>query len=381
MKKIKVLHIIPSFASGGAERVLLGYMKDFAEDQDVELHTLALGLNSGSIFDDEIAKLNLDIRYAGIDAKKKFSSLLRMKAIYQRVKELKPDIIHSHLRLLPYVTLATLFERNLKRIHTIHTVPQIASSGKMRKVDQFCFQRMNVLPICLNQELAEEAKKLYQIPFCEFLYNGIEIERYTGFHEKEALRNELGIPKDAYVVGHVGRFVPIKNHDFLIDVFYEIKKKKPNSYLLLVGEGPKMTSIQEKCKKLKLEDSVIFGGTRTNVNEILQIMDGYIFPSKKEGLGISLIEAQAAGLRCITSNTVPQETYVSPRLIVLSLEASPKQWCDALLENTESDKKRNQIENFSIQAVNEKLKKLYIAIYKKGCNLCKIYLSHEAKSQ
>jgi len=366
MKKIKILHIIPNFSSGGAERVVLGYMKDFMNDKDIEMHVLALGINNGSIFDKEIEKLKLNITYANIDIIHKFASVLKIKAIRKAVKELKPDIVHSHLRLLPHVTFATFFQKGLKRIHTIHAVPEIISAGKIMRFDKFCFQKMQVLPICLNRELAKQAEQLYEIPFCEFLYNGIELERYTDFKEKEKLRNQFGVPQDAYVVGHVGRFVPTKNHDFLIDVFYEVKKKKPNSYLLLVGEGPEMIKIREKCKKLKLEDSVIFAGTCTNVNEVLQIMDGYIFPSKKEGLGISLIEAQAAGLRCITSNTVPKEAYVSPQLIALPLDVSPKKWCDTLLESTMSEEPRNRIENFSIHKVNEKLKNIYMTFYQKG---------------
>ena len=115
MKKIKVLHIIPTFSSGGAERVLLGYMKDFNNDPEFELHTLALGENGGSIFDKEIELSNLNIKYAGIGAGKFLSGIRRMIAIRHEIKRLKPDIVHSHLRLTSYVRFASLFISKKKR--------------------------------------------------------------------------------------------------------------------------------------------------------------------------------------------------------------------------------------------------------------------------
>ncbi|MBE7011639.1 MAG: glycosyltransferase family 1 protein [Ruminococcaceae bacterium] len=357
MGKIKVLHIISNFSSGGAERVLLGYMKDLKDDPEVELYALALGKNMGSIFDNEIEKLNLNVKYANISGK--FVALKRMRAIRKMVKEIKPDIIHSHLRLVPFATFSTLFCGKLKRIHTIHTVPEVEHAGKLGRVMDICYRHMNVLPICLNRELAKDAEKLYGIPFCEFLYNGIDISKYSGFEGKDGLREKYGIPKDAYVVGHVGRFVPIKNHEFIIDVFNEVVKLKDNAYLILVGEGQEMVNIKEKCKRLGIEDRVVFTGACTNVHEILQIMDGFIFPSKKEGLGIALIEAQAAGCYCVVSDTVPEEAYVSGRLKPLSLNDKPENWAKALVDEEEMSDKRNELNAFSIEGVNDKLRNIY----------------------
>lgn len=359
MKKIKVLHIIPTFSSGGAERVLLGYMKDFNNDPEIELHTLALGNNDGSIFDKEIEKLNLNIKYAGIKAGNKLSNLKRMLAVRREIKRLKPDIVHSHLRLTPYVRFASLFTGKKKFIHTIHTVPSLESAGKIFICDKFCFKHLSVLPVCLNQELAHEAERFYDIPFCEFLYNGIDIEKYTGFKEKNKLREKYSIPEDAYVLGHIGRFEDIKNHDYIIDVFNELKRKKENSYLLLIGEGSLMPKIKEKCKKLGILENVIFAGTCSNVYEMLQIMNGFIFPSKQEGLGIALIEAQAAELYCVVSDTIPKEAFVSQRLAVLSLNESPAKWAEALLKEEISYDERNNLNDFSIKGINDKLRRIY----------------------
>lgn len=359
-KKIKILHFIPSFASGGAERVLLGYLKDFQNDNDIELHALAFSKNQGSIFDKEIENLNLNITYANIDSKNdKLSLIKKIFAIKKAVKRVKPDIIHSHLRMIPLVTFATLFNFKLKRVHTIHTVPHVASAGKTKPFDIFCLRYMNILPICLNKQLAREAENLYGINFCEFLYNGIQIDKYKGFNGKNQLRESLNIPSDAFVLGHVGRFVPIKNHSFIIDVFYNIYKQNNNAYLLLVGEGPEMDNIKNKCRNLDIEKNVIFTGARTDVPELLQIMDAYIFTSIKEGLGISLIEAQAAGLKCIAATTIPEEAFVSSNLLSLPLDC-PEKWAEEFLKEEPFGSNYEGIENFDIKKVNEKLKNIYL---------------------
>ncbi len=362
MKKIKVLHIIPTFASGGAERVLLGYMKDFNNDNEIELHTLALSKKGESIFDKEIENSALNIKYAGIEAGKPLAKIRRMIAIRKEILKLKPDIVHSHLRLTPFVRFAALFLGKIKFIHTIHTVPALESAGKTFYFDKFCFKQLSVLPVCLNQELAHEAEKLYDIPFCEFLYNGIDISKYTGLASKNILREKYSIPEDAYLLGHIGRFVDIKNHSFIIDVFNELKKQKENAYLMLIGEGPLMPEIKEKCKNLGIEKNVVFVGTCTNVHEMLQIMNGFIFPSKQEGLGIALVEAQAAGLYCVAADTIPEEAFVSERLMALSLNESPAKWAEVLLKEEISEDKRNNLMDFSIEGVNNKLRKIYKTI-------------------
>ncbi|MBE7020156.1 MAG: glycosyltransferase family 1 protein [Ruminococcaceae bacterium] len=359
MRKIKVLHIIPTFSSGGAERVLLGYMKDFKNDAEIEMHALALAKDENSIFDNEIKNSGLNIKYAEIDANEKLSVLKRILAIRREIKRLKPDIIHSHLRITFYVSLASLFLNVKHFIHTIHTVPQLESNGKLFIFDKFCYKYLSVFPICLNKELARTAEKFYDIPFCEYLYNGIDISKYSGFKGTKELRDKYKIPQDAYLLGHIGRFADIKNHDFIIDVFNELKKQKDNAYLLLIGEGPLMQKIKDKCKKLGIEERVIFAGTCTNVHEMLQIMNGFIFPSKQEGLGIALIEAQAAGLYCVVSDTIPSEAFVSGRLASLPLNAGPSKWVEALLKEEASTDIRNELRAFSIEGVNDRLRQIY----------------------
>lgn len=134
-----------------------------------------------------------------------------------------------------------------------------------------------------------------------------------------------------FVVGHVGRFNEQKNHDLLIDIFYELKKKKIESILVLVGEGPLKSKIEEKVKDLGLIEDVIFLGARSDVAQLLQGMDIFVLPSFFEGLPVSGIEAQAAGLPCVMSDSITKEVALID-VDFLSVSCDAKEWAEKILK-------------------------------------------------
>jgi glycosyltransferase involved in cell wall biosynthesis len=170
-------------------------------------------------------------------------------------------------------------------------------------------------------------------PRWRILYYGIDLEPFRQPVDRDAVRQELNIPLDAFVVGHVGRFVEPKNHLFFVDIAAEIAKREPTAYFLLVGDGPLRTKIEEKVGQVNPVGHVVFAGARDDVPRImLGAMDCFVFPSLFEGLGIVLIEAQAAGLPCVYSDVVPQEATVVSQLIhTLSLKQSADTWAEAIL--------------------------------------------------
>lgn len=162
--------------------------------------------------------------------------------------------------------------------------------------------------------------------------NGIESERYRyDLHVRDDVRVELGLG-NRFVVGHIGRFFPQKNHDKLLKIFVEILKQRPDSILILVGEGPLFDQVKKMTQKMGIEESVLFLGVRSDVNRLMQAMDAFIFPSLYEGLGIVLIEAQAAGLKCFTSaDVVPQEAKVTELLHYINLNEPASVWAEEVL--------------------------------------------------
>lgn len=167
----------------------------------------------------------------------------------------------------------------------------------------------------------------------QLLYYGIDLNPFTDAIDLAMVRGEFGIPQDAFVIGHVGRFHEQKNHRFLLEIFAEIAKREPKMYLLLVGQGSLQPEMIQKVLEMDLGDRVIFIGSRPDIPQLMRgAMDIFLFPSLDEGLSIVLIEAQAAGLPCIFTDAIPQEVeIVKPLLRRVSLSQSAAQWAEVVL--------------------------------------------------
>lgn len=164
--------------------------------------------------------------------------------------------------------------------------------------------------------------------------NAIDVKQYQfNATVRQKVRDEFHLD-DKFVIGHVGRFDPQKNQSFLLDVLAEIRKQC-DAVLLLVGDGDLKEKVKEKAEAAGLSESVIFMGKRSDVNELLQAMDVFVFPSLYEGLGIVAIEAQAAGLLCLISDHVPLECKVTSLVKQIPLDDGAEQWADEVLKAKE----------------------------------------------
>ena len=205
----------------------------------------------------------------------------------------------------------------------------------------------------------------------KFIKNGIETERFAFDQQKRRIkRNEMNIG-DKFVVGHVGRFMQQKNHVFLIDIFNEIHKKRSDSVLMLVSDGRLMDEIKHKVHNLGLDDSVLFLGNRGDVNELMQAMDVFLFPSLWEGLPLTGIEAQTAGLPVIMSDTITDEVCITDNIYKVSLNQPASVWADKVLSVCNKFIRKNvqhQIAEagFDIQTTADWLQNFYLDAYRKG---------------
>jgi glycosyltransferase involved in cell wall biosynthesis len=165
------------------------------------------------------------------------------------------------------------------------------------------------------------------------LYCGVDLSPFCEPIDPAKIRAEFGIPADAIVVGHVGRFESQKNHHFLLEIGSELAKREPNIRLLLIGIGSLRAEIEAKVIQMGLAKQVIFLDTRPDVPRLMKgLMDVFLFPSLYEGLGLVLIEAQAAGLPCVFSDIVPAEAdVVAPLIHRLSLQQPASAWADIVL--------------------------------------------------
>lgn len=180
-----------------------------------------------------------------------------------------------------------------------------------------------------------------QIPrdMIRIMPNAIDLRKFAYNQEiRSRYRREYGL-ENCLVIGHVGRFVYQKNHEFLIKVFYEVSKEICNARLVLLGEGELITKIQRQVEEYNLKNKVLFLGKRDDVNNWYQAMDVFCLPSRFEGLGIVLVEAQAAGLPCIVSLKVPNEAELSENIVRLPL--SIDDWMKQILKKNIVERKDN----------------------------------------
>lgn len=166
------------------------------------------------------------------------------------------------------------------------------------------------------------------------LHNAIDVEsfRYSTSSRNE-IRELYRLPKDAFIIGTVGRINNQKNQIFLIEILYCLLKKNINCYLMLIGgDGGAKESVVSLCKKFNILDRVVFCGETFDVNKYYSALDFFVFPSRYEGFGMAAIEAQASGLPCLVSDVLPQSVCCSSKLVFFSLNKSATQWADKILD-------------------------------------------------
>lgn len=188
-------------------------------------------------------------------------------------------------------------------------------------------------------------EELYQNGKVKVLPNAIDVEKYVpSEHRKETgrkLREKYHL-KDRLVIGHVGSFRYAKNHEFLLQVFAEIRKQQENAVLLLVGEGELMDAVKKQAKMLGISEYVVFAGRQSRPEEYYQAMDLVIFPSRYEGLPGTIVEAQAAELPCVISDAVTRDVGITELADYESLKRSPAEWATIALAHYEEMEQRKQ---------------------------------------
>ncbi|MGE9899281.1 glycosyltransferase family 1 protein [Mitsuokella multacida] len=259
------------------------------------------------------------------------------------------DIIHFHMSYANVIPLIAAKLAGFPRIimHSHSTGLDTASNGF--RIIKLLIHKIGrqVLPLLATDFLACSklaANWMYPTRIIKkhqykVMHNAIELDKFK-FNNKvrNDVRKQLGISDDCYVVGHVGRFTYPKNHEFLVDIFFDIHKRNPNVMLLLIGDGPDRLAIEKKVKKYGLANAVRFLGQRSDIPSLYQAIDVMVLPSRFEGLCIVAIEAQAAGIPCICSEALPQEAKVTCNFTYKSLADSAENWSKCVLAQSEKER-------------------------------------------
>lgn len=360
----KIAHVIGRNAKGGVESVVFNYYSfiDTSKFQfDLIIHS-----DSPHEIPDNILELGCNV-FKIPPYKHLFAYIRALKNIF---KNNNYKIVHSHMSTISVFTLlAAKMAKIPVRIAHSHVTAGRGKGEFFRNLSKYTlrlFSRIFPTHLFACSEYAGRwlfGNNAFKKGKITVLHNAIDIKKFI-FNEsiRNKIRNSLNL-SDEFVIGNVGRFVPQKNHDFLIDIFNEIVKKNNKCYLLLIGEGELEEQVKNKVVFLGLQNNVLFLGARNDVNEFFQAMDIFALPSLYEGLGIVAVEAQVSGLPTIVSSRVPGEVKLFNMIEFLSLNDKPEKWAETILSKRDLTCRsigcESHIKRFSITNEVKKLETIY----------------------
>lgn len=368
MKPIRIAQVMGKWVGGGVEAVVMNYYRNIDKKK----------IQFDFIFDND----SKDIPYDEIEA---LGGKVILIPPYQKVlsyhKELKRvlksgnyKIVHSHINTLSVFSLFAAKKAGVPvRIAHSHSTTNKKEWKKnlLKLVLRPLSKKYATHYFACTEHAARWMfnDKEYENGNVYVLNNAIDLDKFKYSKKiRDEKRKELKIKEDSFVIGHIGRFVKQKNHEMIIDIFNEIHKENKNAVLLLVGQGPLMDEIKEKVKELKLTKNVKFLGQRSDVNELYQAFDLFLFPSLYEGLGMVLIEAQTSGLQCIASTEVPSIAKVTDNLEFLELDDTIEMWKNVILDKQNKKRKSYVTEvkkaGYDIKTEVKKLEEKYIELSK-----------------
>ena len=368
---IRVASVIGRYIGGGVEAVTINYYRNIDKNK-VQLDFIC-DEDSTNIPYEEIERMGGKVIIIPSYSK----PFKYHKALKRILKEGNYKIIHSNINTLSVFSLfaAKCAGVPVRIAHSHSTTNKKEKKKNLMKQVLRPFSKVFATDYMCCSELAGRwlfGNKEYDKGNVYLLNNAIDLDKFK-YNEslRKKKRKELGIKDDTLVIGHIGRFVAQKNHDFLIDIFNEIYKKNNNSILLLAGQGPLMEDIKNKVKELNLDDNVKFLGQRNDANELYQAFDVFLLPSLYEGLPVVGVEAQASGLLCYLSDDMTKETKVLDITKFMSLNKMPEEWADNILDDVKKYKridtsKEMTAKNFNIKEEAKKLEEYYLNLYNKG---------------
>lgn len=329
----RILCIVGSMNAGGAETFLMKLYRNM----DLEKYQMdfCVSIKEPGVYDEEIHSLGGKILYTVPKSNGFIKSFKSIKKIvsennYQYVMRVSQHSL-SGLELIAA-------KRGGAKVTVFRSSNTQTGGGLLNRILHLIFLPVTMfVPDIKIAPSTEAADFMFGINSVRrknvlILRNALEIDKYAyNAINRVNYRRKFGLENN-FVVGNVGRMSKQKNHDYLINIFSEIKKQKNNAILLLVGTGNLKEKLQEKVESLGLRDSVIFLGVREDIPQLLSTMDIFVFPSLYEGLPNTVIEAQTSGLPCLISNTITKEVKITDLVYFLSIKKKAREWADVAIK-------------------------------------------------
>ncbi|MCM1461038.1 MAG: glycosyltransferase [Bacteroides sp.] len=323
----KILHVINGMGTGGAEKDIMNWYRNIDRNK-IQFDFL---IRSDEMFyKEEIEKMGGTLYKAApfpFHIIKNYTET--KKFMKQHASEY--DVIHMHGNALVYI-LPLIFAKKYKipiRIMHIHNTKANGFLATfLHHINKKMIGNYTTVKLACSQPAGMFAfgKKRFHV-----INNAMDLERISNSHD--VCRVDLNISETSFVIGHVGRFLPVKNQKFVIDVYKKIYESCKNSVLVLVGDGPMRKELQDYVCEKKISDKVKFLGERNDVESILKLVDCVVFPSLYEGIPLVVLESQACKKNVICSNNVDKRVRITPYVKFLSLNLGAERWADEVISS------------------------------------------------
>lgn len=361
----RVLQCIGTLNLGGAETMIMNIYRAIDKNH-IQFDFVVAGKEIG-YYEKEATSLGAHIHHITRRSDSLFGNL---KDLYHVVKENKYEIVHFHTQnaflTVTQIMVARFGGASRIIVHSHNT--QDWRSETLKKLHVLFRPLLNLLTTVKLSCGEEAALWLYGTnKNVQIINNPVTCDNYIYSNESYcSFRKDNGFDVDTTIYAHTGRFADVKNHSFLIDLFYEIYQEDSNSVLFLMGDGELREEIQKKVVGLGLEKNVIFWGNINDVNRKLIMSDAFLFPSKYEGFPNVVIEAQASGLLCFVADTVTPKVAITDLVSFFSLEENAKDISNTVISTINRWNKDRSVynklvrEQYDVSTVVSRLKKIYI---------------------
>lgn len=288
--KTKVAIVLPYFGSGGAENMVSRLASNLDMDK-VDAEVIAV------YGDPQDNRLERDVLEHGVPIlfmhKGLGFSFKAMLDVYKELNRFSPDVVHTHLSGCIYSSLWVLVHTK-KMLHTIHNMPMYEFGKAKRTVMSILYRMGKAIPVAISDEIRHLICKSYKTKYpAELVYNPVDYKRFSQVEK---------VSHEGFVIVNVGRLEPQKNHKMLVDAFESIHMQMPDARLIILGDGPLKTDLQQYINLKGLGQSIELKGKVDNVEKYLAEADVFALSSDYEGLPLSVLEAMSAGLPIVSTD-------------------------------------------------------------------------------
>lgn len=355
---MKIIHVIPTLGGGGAERFVVDLLNELAKTEEVYLCTL-YDLEPGK-YDFFLKDLSENVQLISLSKKLGLDFSIYSK-IHKILKEIKPDIVNTHLSGINYILPFTIYYKNIIFFHTIHSDAQFEIKHSLElKTRKWVYRKKLVYPITISNQSQESFRKLYQLKVDSLIYNGREMSVPSDhFDEVKREIDAFKATDETKILLHIGRFTSVKRQVFLAKVVDRLIKEKYNLSLVFVGDYQTEEGIEIANKIRALNNpSIHFLGLKNNVVDYLICADALCISSDNEGLPISFIEALSIGCVLISTPVGGLIDFINKENGFLSSDLSEESYYQAIksflsANDLELRSEKNRIlyrENFNIES-------------------------------